>query len=70
MAAVTIFALISYVVMPEEAWLPRNRISHFIDSKGVGVAETVEEIHGRGRESDVDADGEVEGEGQGPSGSR
>lgn len=35
MAGVTIFALISYWVTPEEAWLPRNRISHFIDSKGV-----------------------------------
>lgn len=42
MASVTIFALISYVVMPEEAWLPRNRISHFIDSKGAST--TVEEV--------------------------
>ncbi|THC92071.1 hypothetical protein EYZ11_008452 [Aspergillus tanneri] len=41
MAGVTIFALISYMVMPEDAWLPRNRISHFIESKG--VMETVEE---------------------------
>lgn len=44
MAGVTIFALVSYFVMPEEAWLPRNRISHFIDSKGV-VTETVEEVN-------------------------
>ncbi|RHZ53959.1 putative amino acid permease [Aspergillus thermomutatus] len=43
MAGVTILALISYFVMPEEAWLPRNRISHFIDSKGA-VSGTVEEI--------------------------
>ncbi|KAJ5597036.1 hypothetical protein N7450_003494 [Penicillium hetheringtonii] len=43
MAGVTIFALISYFVMPESAWLPRNRITHFIDSKG--AVETVEEIH-------------------------
>ena len=43
MAGVTIFALISYFVMPEEAWLPRNRISHFIESKGA-VETTVEEI--------------------------
>ncbi|KAF9885397.1 hypothetical protein FE257_012919 [Aspergillus nanangensis] len=43
MAGVTILALVSYVLMPEEAWLPRNRISHFIDSKGV-VEETVEEV--------------------------
>lgn len=42
MAAVTIFAIISYIVMPEDAWLPRNRISHFIDSKG--VTETIEEV--------------------------
>lgn len=46
MASVTIFALISYFVMPEDKWLPRNRISHFIDTKGEGrVSETVEEIH-------------------------
>lgn len=43
MAGVTILALISYFVMPEDAWLPRNRISHFIDSKGA-VSETVEEV--------------------------
>lgn len=43
MAAVTIIALICYFVMPEEAWLPSNRISHFIDSKGA-VSETVEEV--------------------------
>ncbi|GAB1202343.1 hypothetical protein APSETT445_000955 [Aspergillus pseudonomiae] len=42
MAGVTIFALISYFAMPEEAWLPRNRISHFIDSKGAQA--TVEEV--------------------------
>ena len=45
MAGVTILALISYFVMPESAWLPRNRITHFIDSKGTGnVSETVEEV--------------------------
>ncbi|EAW24354.1 putative amino acid permease [Aspergillus fischeri NRRL 181] len=43
MAGVTILALISYFVMPEDAWLPRNRISRFIDSKGA-VSETVEEV--------------------------
>ncbi|KAE8310543.1 amino acid/polyamine transporter I [Aspergillus transmontanensis] len=42
MAGVTIFAIISYFAMPEEAWLPRNRISHFIDSKGAQA--TVEEV--------------------------
>ncbi|KAE8384801.1 hypothetical protein ETB97_003995 [Aspergillus alliaceus] len=42
MSGVTIFAIISYFVMPEEAWLPRNRISHFIDSKGAQT--TVEEL--------------------------
>ena len=45
MAGVTILALISYFVMPESAWLPSSRITHFIDSKGVGsVSETVEEL--------------------------
>lgn len=42
MGGVTILALISYFVMPESAWLPRNRITHFIDSKG--AVETVEEV--------------------------
>ncbi|KAJ5089088.1 Thiamine transporter thi9 [Penicillium argentinense] len=42
MSGVTIFALISYFAMPESAWLPSNRISHFIDSKG--AVETVEEV--------------------------
>ncbi|KAI9839465.1 MAG: hypothetical protein M1819_002090 [Sarea resinae] len=36
MAIVTIFALISWWVMPEEQWLPRSRISHFVESKGAG----------------------------------
>ena len=45
MAGVTILALISYFIMPESAWLPRNRITHFIDSKGAAdVSETVEEV--------------------------
>lgn len=49
MASVTIFALVSYFVMPEDKWLPKNRISHFIDTKGEGrVEETVEEIHTTG----------------------
>ncbi|PWY66630.1 amino acid permease [Aspergillus eucalypticola CBS 122712] len=43
MAGVTIFALISYFVTPESAWLPIDRISHFIDSKGAAT-ETVEEV--------------------------
>jgi hypothetical protein len=42
MVGVTIFALISYFVMPESAWLPSDRITHFIDTKG--AVETVEEI--------------------------
>ena len=42
MGAVTILALVSYFIMPESAWLPRDRISHFIDSKG--AAATVEEV--------------------------
>jgi len=43
MAAVTIFALVSYFIMPADAWLPANRISRFVDSKGV-ARETVEEV--------------------------
>jgi hypothetical protein len=43
MAAVTIFALVSYFIMPEDAWLPKDRISNFVDSKGV-VTETVEDV--------------------------
>jgi hypothetical protein len=35
MAGVTIFALISFWLTPEEAWLPRQRISHFVESEGV-----------------------------------
>jgi hypothetical protein len=42
MSGVTILALISYFMMPESAWLPRERITHFIDSKG--ATETVEEV--------------------------
>ncbi|CAG8316576.1 unnamed protein product [Penicillium nalgiovense] len=42
MAGVTILALISYFVMPESAWLPSDRITHFIDSKG--AVETVDEV--------------------------
>ena len=60
MASVTIFALISYFVMPEDKWLPKNRISHFIDTKGEGrVSETVEEIH-----TTAPAAGEVERSGE------
>lgn len=39
MGGVTIFALLSYWLTPEENWLPRNRISHFIESKGVVMEE-------------------------------
>lgn len=42
MAGVTILALISYFMMPESAWLPQDRITHFIDTKG--ATETVEEL--------------------------
>jgi hypothetical protein len=35
MVGVTILALISYWLTPEEAWLPRKRITHFIESKGI-----------------------------------
>lgn len=42
MCSVTILALVSYFIMPESAWLPRDRISHFIDSKG--AVETVQEV--------------------------
>ncbi|KAJ5894913.1 Amino acid/polyamine transporter I [Penicillium taxi] len=42
MAGVTIFALVSYFVMPENAWLPNERLTHFIDTKG--AAESVQEV--------------------------
>ncbi|RDW77973.1 amino acid transporter-like protein [Coleophoma crateriformis] len=35
MAGVTIFALISWWVTPESAWLPRDRIINFVESHGV-----------------------------------
>ena len=35
MAIVTVFALISWWVVPESAWLPKDRITHFIESQGV-----------------------------------
>lgn len=41
MGGVTILALLSYWLTPEEAWLPRNRISHFIESKGAVEEEVV-----------------------------
>ena len=79
MASVTIFALISYFVMPEDKWLPKNRISHFIDTKGEGrVEETVEEIHtaaapaaGEGEREDGKRQDQGEGRGEAyASGSR
>ena len=73
MASVTIFALISYFVMPEDKWLPKNRISHFIDTKGEGrVEETVEEIHtaaapatASAKEREEQGHGKGQGQGQG-----
>ncbi|KAL2849329.1 amino acid/polyamine transporter I [Aspergillus pseudodeflectus] len=56
MAAVTIFALVSYFVMPEDAWLPASRISRFVDSKGV-VSETVEEVDSRDQRKDGEESG-------------
>ncbi|TVY17306.1 Thiamine transporter thi9, partial [Lachnellula arida] len=44
MAAVTVFALISWWFTPESAWLPTTRITHFIESTGEGdVGVTNEE---------------------------
>jgi amino acid transporter len=56
MAAVTIFALVSYFLMPEDAWLPASRISRFVDSKGV-VSETVEEVDSRDQRKDGEESG-------------
>lgn len=36
MAAVTVFALVSWWFTPESAWLPTQRISHFVESHGEG----------------------------------
>ena len=44
MAIVTVFALISWWVTPEDAWLPSERIANFVESKGEGdVTDTTEE---------------------------
>jgi hypothetical protein len=58
MAAVTIFALVSYFFMPKDAWLPANRISRFVDSKGV-VSETVEEVGSGAQRKDREDSGNV-----------
>lgn len=42
MAGVTIFAVISYWLTPEDAWLPKNRIKHFVESKGEARTTTSE----------------------------
>jgi hypothetical protein len=57
MAAVTIFALVSYFFMPKDAWLPANRISRFVDSKG--VSETVEEVSAGDQRKDGEDSGNV-----------
>lgn len=47
MGGVTIFALVSYWLTPEESWLPRKRIRHFIESKGFqGIITETEEFRG------------------------
>jgi hypothetical protein len=38
MAGVTIFALLSWWLTPESGWLPKTRITHFIESTGEGDA--------------------------------
>ena len=53
MSIVTIFAVVSYFVMPEENWLPRNRISHFVESKG--AVETVREVGADASRSHVES---------------
>ncbi|RMJ28801.1 hypothetical protein PHISP_00348 [Aspergillus sp. HF37] len=58
MCIVTIFALISYFVMPESGWLPRDRISQFIDSKGAGSVQTVEAVGPFRRRQRVQRDGD------------
>lgn len=58
MCIVTIFALISFFVMPETRWLPKDRISHFIDSKGAGSVQTVEAVGQFGRRQTVQRDGD------------
>ncbi|KAK2763135.1 hypothetical protein FQN54_009771 [Arachnomyces sp. PD_36] len=40
LASVTVFALISYWLTPEEDWLPRQRISNFVNSKGTSGGES------------------------------
>jgi hypothetical protein len=43
MAGVTIFALLSWWLTPESGWLPKTRITHFIESTGEGDAATSNE---------------------------
>ncbi|KZF25178.1 putative amino acid permease [Xylona heveae TC161] len=39
MAGVTIFAIITWWFTPESKWLPSQRLSHFVHSKGLGEGE-------------------------------
>jgi len=43
MVGFTIFALLSRWFTPESEWLPKTRITHFIDSTGEGDAATASE---------------------------
>lgn len=52
MGGVTIIALVCYFIMPESAWLPNERITHFIDSKG--ATGTVEEVESSTGEPNAD----------------
>jgi hypothetical protein len=42
MGGVTIFAIISWWFTPEDAWLPKRRIQHFVESKGEARETTTE----------------------------
>jgi hypothetical protein len=43
MAGVTIFALFSWWFTPAEDWLPRQRISHYLESEGFQEGENTDE---------------------------
>lgn len=44
MAAVTVLAIISWWFTPVGSWLPRERISHFVESEGA-TAEGLRQAH-------------------------
>lgn len=55
MAIVTIFALISYYVTPEEAWLPKARLVDFVQSTGTDSIQQHDQEHDQEPEGELRA---------------